>query len=189
VEANLELSDRRRPFGVTESSADTIAAQIGRPLRAASEVVFSCHLGLPVAVAVPPLLDDGTPFPTRFWLSCPLAVRRVARLESAGEIKRLDERRRQDAEFAAALNDAHARYQAERDRLVPADAVLRPSGGVAGAESAVKCLHAHYADHVAGNENPVGREVATEVEPLNCVVPCVRHGARNPEWREPKPVS
>jgi hypothetical protein len=57
---------------------------------------------------------------------------------------------------------------------------------VAGAESGVKCLHAHYADHGAGNENPVGREVAAEIEPLNCVVSCVLGGTRNPEWQEPR---
>ena len=34
-------------------------------------------MGLPVVVAVPPLLDDGTPFPTRYWLTCPLARIRV----------------------------------------------------------------------------------------------------------------
>jgi hypothetical protein len=172
---------------VTEGSAKTISAQIGRPLRASSEVVASCHLGLPVVVAVPPLLDDGTPFPTRYWLTCPLAVRRVSRLESAGEIKRLERRRLEDSDFEAALSGAHARYELERDRLLPLDAQRRPRGGVGGSASGVKCLHAHYADAVAGNDNPVGRIVASDVEPLNCVVPCVLEGERNPEWREPKP--
>ena len=67
---------------------DAVATQIDRPLRAEVEVIARCHLGLPLVVAVPPILDDGTPFPTRYWLSCPLATKRVARLESAGAIHR-----------------------------------------------------------------------------------------------------
>jgi len=60
---------------------------------------------------------------------------------------------------------------------------------VGGSQGGVKCLHAHYADHAAGNENPIGAWVAPEVEPLNCTVPCVVEVdgdvVRNPEWIEP----
>jgi hypothetical protein len=143
-------------------------------------------LGLPVVVEVPPVLDDGTPFPTRYWLTCPLAVRRVARIESAGGVKAMDARAGSDSEFAQALAAANNRYREERDRMVPHDARHRPSGGVAGAVSGVKCLHAHYADHAAGNSNPVGEWVAPQVEPLDCTVECVVDGRVNPEWREPK---
>lgn len=163
-----------------------VTAQIGRPLRADSQVVGRCHLGLPVVIEVPPLLDDGTPFPTRYWLTCPLAVKRVARLESAGVIKRFEARRLIDPEFESALTTAHQRYEWERDQLMPPEATRRPRGGVAGADGGVKCLHAHYADHAAGNENPVGHEVAADVEPLNCEIPCVFEGERNPQWCEPR---
>jgi uncharacterized protein len=165
---------------------EIIAAQIGRRLRAPSEVVARCPLGLPVVVTVPPLLDDGTPFPTRFWLSCPLAVKRIARLESAGGIQEIESRVESDSDFAAALNEAHDRYRRDRDRLVPPEAVHRPRGGVAGAIAGVKCLHAHFADFAAGNLNPVGAIVAPSIEPLDCTIPCVVNGSPNPEWREPK---
>ena len=36
----------------------------------------------------------------------------------------------------------------------------RPFGGVAGTRTGVKCLHAHYAWHLAGGDDPVGRWVA-----------------------------
>lgn len=173
------------------SDAAVVAAQIGRPLRARSEVRVRCHLGLPVVVAVPPILDDGTPFPTRYWLTCPLAVLRVSRLESAGGVKRMEARARNDVEFGERLEQAHRRYAAERDALVPEGTEPRPAGGVAGATEGVKCLHAHYADHAVGNDNPVGGVVAPWVEPLDCAVPCmlVREdgtGGPNPEWREPR---
>ena len=73
---------------------EVVAAQIGRPLRAAANVVSRCHLGLPVVVQVPPLLDDGTPFPTLYWLSCPLAAKRVGRVESVGGVKTMERRAR-----------------------------------------------------------------------------------------------
>lgn len=91
-----------------------------------------------------------------------------------------------DPEFSARLDAAHLRYAADRDARVPADANPVPTGGVAGAKAGVKCLHAHYADHRAGNDNPVGEAVAPWVEPLDCAVPCVVDGAPNPAWREPR---
>lgn len=165
---------------------DTVAGQIGRPLRAPVEIVARCHLGLPVVVAVPPLLDDGTPFPTRYWLTCPLAVTRIGRLEGAGGVKRMETKAAVDEEFGARLQAAHRRYADDRDALLPPDADPTPSGGVGGATRGVKCLHAHYADTVAGNDNPVGSLAAGWIEPLDCVVPCVVDGERNPVW-SPRP--
>jgi len=170
--------------------AAVLAVQIGRPLRSSADVVVRCHLGLPVVTLVPPLLDDGTPFPTTYWLSCPLAVGRIGRVESAGGVRAMERKARSDAEFGAALEAAHARYRDERDSLLPDEAERRPSGGVAGARIGVKCLHAHYADHAAGNENPVGAVTAPWVEPLDCTVPCVVEvascGEVNRRWVEPK---
>lgn len=149
-----------------------------------------CPLDLPVVVRVPPLLEDGTPFPTLYWLTCPLAVKRVSHLESGGGVKAMDRRARQVPEFGAALDAAHARYASQRERMMPQDVEHRPSGGVAGATKGVKCLHAHYADTLASNPNPVGEMVAPWVEPLDCTIPClIEHdgaAARNPRWIEPR---
>ncbi len=166
---------------------ETVAAQLGRAPRSPVDVVVRCHLGLPVVIAVPPHLVDGTPFPTRFWLTCPLAVRRIGRIEAAGGVKEAEARLAADPELAARHAAAAARYAAARDALIPADSPLpRPTGGVGGAARGVKCLHAHYADHAAGNDNPVGEDTAARIEPLDCTVPCVIDGALNPEWREPR---
>lgn len=169
---------------------EVAAAQIERPLRAASEPVARCPLGLPTVISVPPVLDDGTPFPTRFWLTCPLANRRIGRLEGAGGVKAMEQALDDDPDLLAAMTVAHERYEAERDALIPIDAKHRPTGGVAGLTLGVKCLHAHYADHAAGNDNPIGTLVAPWTEPLVCEVPCVAEidgvMARNPDWVEPK---
>lgn len=173
------MSDRR-----------VVAIQIDREPRSVVDVVARCSLGLPTVTRVPPHLDDGTPFPTTYWLTCPLASRRIGRLEAAGGVKEADLRISTDPEFAAAHALAMERYRIERDQLVgPNPPAHLPEGGVAGSRGGVKCLHAHYADHAAGNVNPVGAEVAHEIEPLDCTVLCVvkleGNVLRNPDWVEP----
>jgi hypothetical protein len=165
-----------------------VSAQLGRPLRASAEVVARCPLGLPVVVSVPPLLDDGTPFPTRYWLSCPAARARIGRLEAAGGVKAMERRVRGDPSFATAVAAANDRYAKERDALVPPGIVHRPVGGVGGGAGGVKCLHAHYADHAAGNDNPIGALVAPWVEPLDCTIGCIEGNPPviNPSWSEPR---
>lgn len=159
-----------------------IEVQIGRPLRAPSVVVARCHLALPVVVQVPPHLDDGTPFPTLFWLTCPLAATRIGRLEGAGGVKRMEAKAHADPAFADALGRAHADYEETRSRLVEDDRGPQPTGGVGGTAKGVKCLHAHYAHTAAGGENPVGELVADWIEPLDCEVVCVANGELNPDW-------
>ena len=162
--------------------ATVIEVQIGRPLRARSEVVARCHLGLPVVVRVPPHLDDGTPFPTLYWLTCPLAVTRIGRLEGSGGVKRMEAKAATDPVFGARLDSAHASYASERDALVTDTEAPSPSGGVGGAATGVKCLHAHYAHTTSGGDNPVGELVAAWIGPLDCEVPCVVGDEMNPEW-------
>lgn len=168
-----------------------VAAQLGRRPRSPIDVAARCHLGVPVVITVPPHLDDGTPFPTSYWLTCPLAVRRIGRLESVGGVKAAEARLEADAATLSRHEAAMARYAADRDRLIDESIDRpRPSGGVAGAAMGVKCLHAHYADHAAGNDNIVGEWTAADVDPLDCRQACVVSGetgvTRNPEWREPK---
>ena len=155
------------------------------------EVAVRCSLSLPVVIKVPPHLDDGTPFPTTFWLTCPLAVRRIGRLEAGGGVRRADARIQADEAFAARHSAAAERYNRERTALIAGEVARpQPSGGVGGSRGGVKCLHAHYADHAVGNDNPVGEDTAPGVEPLNCVHPCVIASdeavVRNPDWVEPR---
>lgn len=128
---------------------------LGRPPRGGFDVVVRDDDGEPVVIRNPPLLDDGTPMPTRYWLLGPAALA-VSRLESAGGV------RAAEAEVpAAAVAAAHRRHAAERDAALPAGhRGHRPSGGVAGTAVGVKCLHAHYAWWLAGGDDPVGAWVA-----------------------------
>ncbi len=135
---------------------------LGREPRGEFEVVVRGPGGDPVVIRNAPLLDDGTPMPTRYDLVGADLVKRVSRLEADGGV------RRADAEVdAAAIAAAHARYAAERDAAMPAGhSGSRPSGGVGGTRRGVKCLHAHVAHHLAGGDDPVGRWALEQLEQL-----------------------
>ncbi len=97
--------------------------------------------------------------PTRFWLVDPLLVTRVSRIESEGGVRAAE-----SAVDAGELERAHAAYAAERDAAVPAGHTgPKPHGGVGGTRRGVKCLHAHYAWHLAGGDDPIGRWVAARL--------------------------
>ncbi len=171
-----------------EQDSEVLALQIGRPLRATSRVLRRCNQGLPIVAEVPPILDNGEPFPTRYWLTCPLAHRRIARLEAEGGIRAAQAKLEVDKTMAARLASAHERYERERDAILSPGVHPRPTGGVGGSSGGVKCLHAHYADHAAGNTNPIGLDVACKIGEPGCTVPCVicvdGRLQRNPDWRE-----
>ncbi len=115
--------------------------------------------GDPVVIRNAPLLLDGTPMPTLYWLVGPTEKRLVDRLEAAGGVRLAESRVSGEAVAAG-----HAIYAEERDRALPADwSGPRPSGGVAGTRQGVKCLHAHYAWFLAGGPDPVGRWVADQL--------------------------
>ena len=112
--------------------------------------------GAPVVIRNAPLLDDGTPMPTRYWLIGAGEREAIGRLEAAGGVNAAEA-----AVDPEALAEAHRRYAAERDADIPADHTgPRPSGGVGGTRVGVKCLHAHYAWYLAGGDDPVGAWVA-----------------------------
>jgi len=136
-----------------------VAALLGREPQGRFDVVVRDGAGAPVVIRNAPLLDDGTPMPTRYWLVGAEAATAVGRLEAAGGV------RRAEADVAPeAVADAHARYAAERDAAVPVDhSGPTPSGGVGGTRTGVKCLHAHYAWFLAGGDDPVGRWVAAHL--------------------------
>jgi exopolyphosphatase/guanosine-5'-triphosphate,3'-diphosphate pyrophosphatase len=91
-------------------------------------------------------------------------VKAVSSVESHGWIKRLAARAESDPEFEEALEAAHREYAEQRGQLVPG---AERWGGVGGAQAGVKCLHAHYANYLAGGGDPVGGWVAHEVEPIH----------------------
>jgi hypothetical protein len=146
------MNPRREP---APADVDAVTRLLGRRPNSWFEVVVRSSTGEPMVLRNAPFMDDGTPMPTRFWLCDPGLTVAVSRLEAEGGVDRAE------AEVdAGELAAAHRRYATDRDADIAADHVgPRPSGGVAGTRVGVKCLHAHYAWHLAGGDDPVGRWV------------------------------
>jgi len=115
--------------------------------------------GDPVVLRNSPLLPDGTPMPTLYWLCGANETVQVGRLEATGAVNRVE------AELSATeIAASHARYAAERDALIPANHTgPKPFGGVGGTRIGVKCLHAHFGYWLAGGQDPVGQWVADKI--------------------------
>lgn len=140
------------------SDLATVREQIGREPTTSFVVYARCTGGHPLVIRNAPHDADGAPFPTTYWLTCPEAVRAVSRIESEGWISALNDRAERDRAFGEAIGSAHRSYMKDRGT---------PDGGVGGTRSGIKCLHAHYAYHLAGGEDPVGAWVAERVEPVH----------------------
>jgi hypothetical protein len=146
----------------------TVAVQLGREPRGGVDVVARCPFGLPLVIQTSPRLDDGTPFPTLFYLTCPVAVREIGRLEAAGTMREMEARLEYDEQLRTAYARAHERYIAQRDGIEKLD----EPGSAGGMPSRVKCLHALYA-HERADGNPIGAIVRNRIEPIDCPGPCV----------------
>lgn len=143
----------------TPADRERITELLGRSPQGDFEVVVRNASGDPVVVRNAPLLYDGTPMPTRYWLVGATETLVVGRLEAAGGVNQAE------AEIDAdLLARAHLQYAAERDAQIPATHLgPRPSGGVGGTRIGVKCLHAHYGWWLAGGDDPVGAWVAEKL--------------------------
>jgi hypothetical protein len=145
----------------TEADRAAVAALLDRnPQGSFRIVVRHQDDGSPVVIRNHPLLADGTPMPTRYWLLGEPERTMVSRLESRGGVHRVEDEVGLDAIAAA-----HDRYAAERESALPPDWTgPRPSAGVGGTRRGVKCLHAHFAWWLAGGDDPVGAWVARHLD-------------------------
>ena len=172
--------------GPTPDDRVRVRELLGREPQGPYEIVVRDAAGDPAVLLNAPFLDDGTPMPTRYWLVSPTEIRRIGQLESDGGVNAAEA-----AVDPAELAEAHDRYAAERDADIPADhSGPRPSGGVAGTRVGVKCLHAHWAWHLAGGDDPVGRWIVDrltardliEVDDESIVVRLGEHPACTIPW-------
>lgn len=130
-----------------------------------------CPCGLPSVVRTRPRLEDGTPFPTLYYLTCSRLCSRVGGLEASGMMREMTERLASDGELAAAYQRAHLAYLAERDAIEPLGMPI--SAG--GMPNRVKCLHALVAHALAVGPgvNPFGDEALAAVGDWWRSGPCV----------------
>ncbi len=148
-----------------------VAAQLGRTPRALRAVAHRCPCGLPSVVQTAPRLDDGTPFPTLYYLTCARLCSRIGGLEADGRMREMTDRLAATPALAAAYRRAHESYLAQRDAIEP----LGTGVSAGGMPDRVKCLHVHVAHSLAVGPgvNPFGDETLAELGEWWTSGPCV----------------
>ncbi len=150
-----------------------VARQLGRQPRSTQAVAHRCPCGLPDVVTTQPRLEDGTPFPTFFYLTCPRATSAIGTLEASGLMTTMTHRIRDDAGLASAHRAAHDHYLAVRKRAGEVPEIDGVSAG--GMPDRVKCLHVLVGHALAAGPgvNPLGDEALAMLPPWWEDGPCV----------------
>ncbi len=159
--------------GLDERDTAVVHAQLGRPPRSVHAVGHRCPCGNPDVVATEPRLDDGTPFPTTFYLTCPRAASMIGTLEASGLMREMTERLGEDEELAAGYRSAHEAYLAARTAIGEVPEIAGVSAG--GMPDRVKCLHVLAGQALAQGRgtNPLGDEVLDALGAFWEAGPCV----------------
>ena len=141
---------------VTSADLDALADQLGRVPRGVVSIAARCVCGRPTVVRTAPRLDDGTPFPTSYYLTHPAAVKGCSTLEAEHLMETFNADLAADEELAAAYAAAHADYLARRAELGQVPEIDGVSAG--GMPTRVKCLHALLGHALAAGPgvNPIG---------------------------------
>jgi len=157
---------------LAESDRDVVQAQLGRPPRAMRAIAHRCTCGLVDVVETNPRLEDGTPFPTLYYLTCPRAASAIGRLESEGLMKSMTARLAEDEDLAASYQAAARDYVERRDALD----VLGHGENQGGMPTRVKCLHVLVAHSLAVGPgvNPFGDEALDLLPDWGAAGPCVQ---------------
>lgn len=145
------------PFApVTDADIAVMTAQLGRPVRDVVGIAARCVCGNPTVVATKPRLQDGTPFPTFYYLTHPGATIAMSQLEADGVMVEYNELLQTDDEVRAAYEAAHAAFLADRAQFGEVSEIAGISSG--GMPNRVKCLHALAAHTLAAGPgvNPIG---------------------------------
>lgn len=160
----------------TPSDLDAISRQLGRVPRGMVGIAHRCPCGVPDVVMTAPRLEDGTPFPTTYYLTCPRATGAIGTLEGGGLMREMEARLAADPELAAAYRAAHEAYLADREPLGQVKEIDGISAG--GMPDRVKCLHVLAAHALAKGPgvNPLGDEVVDAIGAYWAAAPCSELG-------------
>lgn len=114
---------------------------------------------MPAVTEQAPFDDQGTPFPTQYWLTCRYLGAQLARVEADGGVERWSAAAERDPELRTSLARAHAEQRALRPAL---------PGGVGGADrtGSLKCLHAHGAFALVRPGYILGDRILADAAPL-----------------------
>ena len=141
---------------VRQTDLDVLRAQLGRPARGVVGIAARCVCGNPTVAATAPRLEDGTPFPTFYYLTHPAATAAMSGLEATQVMRSLSDELASAPEIAAGYRAAHEAYL--RDRALFGDVAEIEGISAGGMPMRVKCLHALAAHALAAGPgvNPIG---------------------------------
>jgi uncharacterized protein len=113
-----------------------VERQLGRRPRAFRAVAVRCPYGRPAVTEQAPFDEDGRPFPTQFYVTCPFLVAQISRLEAAGGVEKWTHAAADSPELLASLTRAQSDQRELRPEL---------AAGIGGSTrtGSLKCLHAH----------------------------------------------
>jgi hypothetical protein len=131
----------------TDKDLEAVTKQLGRPVRDIVAIAARCRCGNPVVVQTKPRLEDGTPFPTVYYLTLPAATSAVSTLEAEGLMTKLQDQLGEDEDLAKNYQSAHLSYLSDRAELGLVEEIEGISAG--GMPTRVKCLHALVAHALA----------------------------------------
>lgn len=140
----------------TPAEIAVVSTQLGRPARGVVGIAARCVCGNPTVVATAPRLDDGTPFPTLYYLTHPAATAAMSTLEATQVMPELAALLEGDESVAEQYRRAHERYLADRRTFGEVPEIDGVSAG--GMPTRVKCLHALAGHALAAGPgvNPIG---------------------------------
>lgn len=147
----------RPPFPPpTADEIREVSQQLGRPARGVIGIAARCACGAPTVVATAPRLDDGTPFPTTYYLSHPAATAAISTLEATGVMAEFTELLAGDPTLRDQYARAHQSYISDRESIGSVPEIDGISAG--GMPDRVKCLHALVGHALAAGPgvNPIG---------------------------------
>jgi len=147
-------------MSVSEADLLAVEEQLGRAPRGVLEISYWCPDGAPGVVMTAPRLEDGTPFPTLYYLTDPRLTTEASRLEVAHVMKWMTDRLDTDEDLRADYQRAHDHFLAKRNAIE--DLGTDFSGG--GMPDRVKCLHVLIAYALA--EGPEHFRLGTEAVAL-----------------------
>ncbi len=149
-----------------------VAAQLGREPRSVIDVAHRCSCGQPDVLKTAPRLDDGTPFPTLYYMTCPKATGAIGTLEANGVMKDLADALAADPELAADYEKAHEIYLQEREAIEHVTEIAGISAG--GMPTRVKCLHVLIGHSLAAGPgvNPLGDRALAMLKDWGQTGPC-----------------
>lgn len=183
----FDVEDALNRFCATplrKADVDIVHRQLSRMPRGMVAVGARCVCGRPLAVITRPCLEDGTPFPTTFYLTSPEAVKAVSRIEAEGFMRECNALLKNDVKIAEQYKNASESYKAFRHALAlrlkdSEEHILDISAG--GMPDRVKCLHALLAQTLVMGKgvNPIGdivlNRIVDEFDPsvCRCTIPWI----------------